>query len=119
MSPLQYVHHLQMNRAVTLLLTTGLSVQEIGEQTRATERKLFHPPVPQAYGGLRRGRTGRCISRGCRRAPPIQSLATYYKPTFNIDLTLLEPGAIATNSRTRCLGTCSRRPGSWTTNTSR
>ncbi|MBM7565108.1 SDR family oxidoreductase [Paenibacillus sacheonensis] len=27
----------------------------------------------------------------------IESLATYYKPTFNIDLTLLEPGAVATN----------------------
>ena len=27
----------------------------------------------------------------------LESLATYYKPTFNIDVTLLEPGAIATN----------------------
>ncbi|WP_219833981.1 SDR family oxidoreductase [Paenibacillus sp. R14(2021)] len=27
----------------------------------------------------------------------IESMATYYKPVFNIDLTLLEPGAIATN----------------------
>jgi len=26
----------------------------------------------------------------------LESLATYYKPTFNIDVTLLEPGAIAT-----------------------
>lgn len=27
----------------------------------------------------------------------LESLATYYKPVFNIDITLLEPGAIATN----------------------
>ncbi|KZE74452.1 SDR family oxidoreductase [Paenibacillus elgii] len=27
----------------------------------------------------------------------LESLATYYKPTFNIDVTLLEPGAIATH----------------------
>ncbi|MCM3627579.1 hypothetical protein M3194_09390 [Paenibacillus glycanilyticus] len=27
----------------------------------------------------------------------MESLATYYKPQFNIDITLLEPGAIATN----------------------
>ncbi|GIP28997.1 short-chain dehydrogenase/reductase [Paenibacillus sp. J23TS9] len=27
----------------------------------------------------------------------LESLATYYKPAFNIDITLLEPGAIATN----------------------
>ncbi|MET3288282.1 UNVERIFIED_CONTAM: NAD(P)-dependent dehydrogenase (short-subunit alcohol dehydrogenase family) [Brevibacillus sp. OAP136] len=27
----------------------------------------------------------------------LESMATYYKPTFNIDITLLEPGAIATN----------------------
>ncbi|MFD0693881.1 SDR family oxidoreductase [Paenibacillus sp. GCM10027628] len=27
----------------------------------------------------------------------LESLATYYKPAFNIDVTLLEPGAIATN----------------------
>ncbi|NBD24455.1 SDR family oxidoreductase [Paenibacillus glycinis] len=34
----------------------------------------------------------------------IESLATYYKPTFNIDLTLLEPGAIATNFTNTVLG---------------
>ncbi|NEW08962.1 SDR family oxidoreductase [Paenibacillus sp. SYP-B3998] len=27
----------------------------------------------------------------------LESLATYYKPTFNVDVTLVEPGAIATN----------------------
>ncbi|MCP1307751.1 SDR family oxidoreductase [Paenibacillus tyrfis] len=27
----------------------------------------------------------------------LESLATYYKPTFNVDVTLLEPGAIATH----------------------
>ena len=31
-------------------------------------------------------------------------MATYYKPTFNIDLTLLEPGAIATNFTNAVLG---------------
>ncbi|SDN40667.1 NADP-dependent 3-hydroxy acid dehydrogenase YdfG [Paenibacillus sp. yr247] len=34
----------------------------------------------------------------------LESLATYYKPTFNIDVTLLEPGAIATNFNNIVLG---------------
>ncbi|OPA76209.1 short-chain dehydrogenase [Paenibacillus selenitireducens] len=34
----------------------------------------------------------------------IESLATYYKPLFNIDLTLLEPGAIATNFNNTVMG---------------
>ncbi|MEC0231823.1 SDR family oxidoreductase [Paenibacillus alba] len=34
----------------------------------------------------------------------LESLATYYKPTFNIDVTLLEPGAIATNFNSTVLG---------------
>lgn len=34
----------------------------------------------------------------------LESLATYYKPTFNIDVTLLEPGAIATNFNQTVLG---------------
>ncbi|MBP3965300.1 SDR family oxidoreductase [Paenibacillus lignilyticus] len=33
-----------------------------------------------------------------------ESLATYYKPFFNIDVTLLEPGAIATNFTQSVLG---------------
>ncbi|TXK74483.1 SDR family oxidoreductase [Paenibacillus sp. N3.4] len=34
----------------------------------------------------------------------LESLATYYKPTFNIDVTLLEPGAIATNFTSTVMG---------------
>jgi NAD(P)-dependent dehydrogenase (short-subunit alcohol dehydrogenase family) len=34
----------------------------------------------------------------------LESLATYYKPLFNIDVTLLEPGAIATNFNQTVLG---------------
>lgn len=41
MSPLQYSHQLQMNRAVTLLLTTDLSVQEVGEQVGQPNGNYF------------------------------------------------------------------------------
>ncbi|ANE48231.1 short-chain dehydrogenase [Paenibacillus swuensis] len=34
----------------------------------------------------------------------IESLATYYKPAFNIDLTLLEPGAVATQFNSTVMG---------------
>jgi NAD(P)-dependent dehydrogenase (short-subunit alcohol dehydrogenase family) len=34
----------------------------------------------------------------------LESMATYYKPLFNIDITLLEPGAIATNFNQTVLG---------------
>ncbi|WP_282935823.1 SDR family oxidoreductase [Paenibacillus sp. RC67] len=34
----------------------------------------------------------------------LESMATYYKPLFNIDITLLEPGAIATNFVKTVLG---------------
>lgn len=34
----------------------------------------------------------------------LESLATYYKPLFNIDVTLLEPGAIATNFNQTVIG---------------
>ncbi|NQX46824.1 SDR family oxidoreductase [Paenibacillus tritici] len=34
----------------------------------------------------------------------LESLATYYKPQFNIDITLLEPGAIATEFNNTVLG---------------
>ncbi|TBL81641.1 SDR family oxidoreductase [Paenibacillus thalictri] len=34
----------------------------------------------------------------------LESMATYYKPLFNIDITLLEPGAIATNFNSTVLG---------------
>ncbi|MDO7906292.1 SDR family oxidoreductase [Paenibacillus sp. JX-17] len=34
----------------------------------------------------------------------LESMATYYKPAFNIDITLLEPGAIATNFNSTVMG---------------
>ncbi|BBH24186.1 short-chain dehydrogenase/reductase [Paenibacillus baekrokdamisoli] len=34
----------------------------------------------------------------------LEGMATYYKPLFNIDITLLEPGAIATNFNSTVLG---------------
>ncbi|MBM7565104.1 helix-turn-helix transcriptional regulator [Paenibacillus sacheonensis] len=64
MSPLQYVHHLQINRAVTLLLTTDLSVQEIGEQAGQPNGnyfiRLFRKHMgasPGAYRSMHRART--------------------------------------------------------------
>lgn len=41
MSPLQYLHQLQIERARTLLVTTGLSVQEIGERVGQTNGNYF------------------------------------------------------------------------------
>ncbi|MDQ0196526.1 SDR family oxidoreductase [Paenibacillus wynnii] len=41
----------------------------------------------------------------------IESLATYYKPLFNIDVTLLEPGAIATEFNKTVLGHVSSTGG--------
>ncbi|WP_020619612.1 helix-turn-helix transcriptional regulator [Paenibacillus daejeonensis] len=41
MSPLQYLHRLQIERARTLLVTTGLSIQEIGEQVGQPNGNYF------------------------------------------------------------------------------
>jgi len=41
----------------------------------------------------------------------LESLATYYKPFFNIDITLLEPGAIATNFVQSVMGQLSSSGG--------
>ncbi|MFS0726071.1 AraC family transcriptional regulator [Paenibacillus sp. 1P07SE] len=41
MSPLQYLHQLQIERARTLLVTTGLSIQEIGEQVGQPNGNYF------------------------------------------------------------------------------
>ncbi len=41
----------------------------------------------------------------------LESLATYYKPYFNIDISLLEPGAIETNFNSTVLGNIERTNG--------
>ncbi|NOU95519.1 SDR family NAD(P)-dependent oxidoreductase [Paenibacillus sp. LMG 31456] len=41
----------------------------------------------------------------------LESMATYYKPLFNIDITLVEPGAIATNFANTVLGDMKKTGG--------